>query len=88
MASLLQSVLPLAEPNMDECAVADMSDKELYDEATKVSADKGEVVLDGPDGVDVRLTPEAALETSDNLLEAAATAAGQRRRENLSERPG
>ena len=56
-----------------------MSDKKLYDEATKVSAEDGEVVLDGPDGVDVRLTPEAALETSVHLLEGATEAAAQRR---------
>jgi len=56
-----------------------MGDKKLYDEATKVSAKRGEVVLDGPDGVDVRLTPEAALETSEHLLDGATEAAGQRR---------
>jgi hypothetical protein len=53
-------------------------DPEPYDEPTKVSAVDGEVVLDGPDGVDVKMTPEAAQETSDRLLEGAATAAGQR----------
>ena len=57
-----------------------MSDEpELFDEATKVSAKEGEVILDGPDGVNVKLTPEAAQETSDNLMEGAAQAAGQRR---------
>ena len=56
---------------------------ELYDEATKVSAKDGEVILDGPDGVDVKLTPEAANETSDRLLEAASEAAGQRKRKEL-----
>jgi len=56
-----------------------MGDKKLYDEATKVSAKRGEVVLDGPDGVDVRLTPEAALETSEHLLDRATEVAGQRR---------
>ncbi len=57
-----------------------MDDKntECFDEATKVSADDGEVVLDGPDGVDVRLTPEAALETSTRLWDGAAKAKGQR----------
>ena len=65
-----------------------MSSKdETYNEATKVSAEDGEVVLDGPDGVDVRLTPEAAQQTSDNLLEGAATAAGQRRFKKLSHKP-
>lgn len=55
----------------------------MYDEATKVTAENGEVVLDGPDGVDVRLTPEAAQQTSDSLMEGAATAAGQRRLRDL-----
>ena len=59
---------------------------ELYDEATKVSAKNGEVILDGPDGVDVKLTPEAAQETSDNLMEGAALAAGQRKLKNLPHR--
>jgi hypothetical protein len=51
---------------------------ELFDQATKVTAEDGEVVLDGPDGVDVKLTPEAAEETSDSLLEGAMKARGQR----------
>jgi membrane peptidoglycan carboxypeptidase len=50
---------------------------ELFDEATKVTAKHGDVVLDGPDGVDVALTPDAALTTSDRLLDAAAEARGQ-----------
>ncbi len=50
---------------------------ELFDEATKVVAKHGDVVLDGPDGVDVALTPDAALTTSDRLLAAAAEARGQ-----------
>jgi hypothetical protein len=29
-------------------------------------AEDGEVILDCPDGVDVRITPEAAEETADN----------------------
>jgi hypothetical protein len=54
-----------------------MVDK-VYDEATKVEADEGKVVLDGPDGVDVLMTPEAALETSDRLLDGATRAMGQK----------
>jgi hypothetical protein len=50
---------------------------ELFDEPTKVTAIDGEVVLDGPDGVDVKLTPEAAAETSDRLLYAAGKAEAQ-----------
>ncbi len=50
----------------------------VYNEASQVSAKDGNVVVDGPDGVDVSLTPEAAADTSDRLLEASAHAAGQR----------
>jgi hypothetical protein len=56
-----------------------MAPHELYDEASKVSADNGEVAVDGPDGVDVSLTPEAAVETSHRLLEAGLAAQGQKR---------
>ena len=51
---------------------------ELFDEATEVSAKDGEVILDGPDGVDVKLTPEAARETSTRLWDGAAKASAQR----------
>lgn len=64
-----------------------MSRDKLYDEATKVTAEDGEVILDGPDAVDVRITPEAAEQTSDNLMKGAAEAAGQRRLKNLPHRP-
>jgi hypothetical protein len=53
------------------------SEPELFDEATKVTARHGEVLLDGPDGVDVKLTPEAARETSNRLWDGAAKAKGQ-----------
>lgn len=56
-----------------------MNDGKVYDEATKVSAKDGEVILDGPDGVDVKITPEAAEETADELLTGAMKANGQRR---------
>ena len=55
-----------------------MSDERVYDEATKVTAENGEVILDGPDGVDVKMTPEAAEETADQLINGAMTANGQR----------
>jgi len=51
----------------------------IYDEPSRVSAVKGTVQLDGPDAVDVALTPEAAEETSERLLSEAVKAAGQRR---------
>lgn len=56
-----------------------MSDGKVYDESTKVTAHKGNVVLDGPDGVDVVMTPDAAERTAEELERGAARAAGQRR---------
>ena len=50
---------------------------EIYDQATKVDAKEGIVILDGPDGVDVSMTPTAAEETAERLLEGAAKANGQ-----------
>ena len=54
------------------------ADSKLFDEPTKVSAKDGEVILDGPDGVDVKLTPAAARETSTRLWDGAAKASGQK----------
>jgi len=62
-------------------------ENELFDEPTKVTAKKGEVVLDGPDGVDVKMTPEAAEETGDRLLEGSVKARGQRILGKVSHRP-
>ncbi len=53
-------------------------DKQAYDEPSDVSAEDGDVIVDGPDGVAVTLTPEAAIETSDRLLDKATVATGQR----------
>lgn len=53
-----------------------MNDK-LHDEASTVTAEEGEVLVDGPDGVAISLTPDAAAETSDRLLHGAAEAQGQ-----------
>jgi hypothetical protein len=53
-------------------------DEKIYDEPTKVTVQDGRVLLNGPDGVDVSMTPEAAAETSDRLLEGAAEANGLR----------
>ncbi len=54
------------------------SDEQIYDEASRVDADEGVVRQKGPDNVDVRLTPDAAEETSERLLEGAMKARGQR----------
>ena len=45
----------------------------------KAIADQGAVLLDGPRGAVVTLTPEAAEATGESLRRAAALAAGQRR---------
>lgn len=49
----------------------------IYEDASKVTAEDGSVLLDGPDGVAVAVTPEAALETADRLTDKAAEANGQ-----------
>jgi hypothetical protein len=54
------------------------SDDQIYDEASRVDAEQGVVRQKGPDNVDVRLTPGAAEETSERLLEGAMKARGQR----------
>jgi hypothetical protein len=64
-----------------------MARDKLYDDATDVTAKDGEVILDGPDDVDVKVTPEAAEETADNLVEGAVVARGQRRLRNLPHKP-
>jgi len=43
-----------------------------------VSMEQGQVMLDGPDGVAVTMTPEAALETGRRLIEAAERASAHR----------
>jgi hypothetical protein len=60
-----------------------MTRDKLYDEATEVTAKDGEVILNGPDEVDLKITPEAAEETADNLVEGAVKARGQRRLKDL-----
>lgn len=54
-----------------------MSDNTIYDEASEVEAEDGIVSLKGPDAVDVRMTPEAAEETSERLNTGAMKARGQ-----------
>ena len=65
-----------------------MGDDKLYDEASDVTAKDGEVFLDGPDAVDVKVTPEAAEQTAENLVEGAVKARGQRRLKDLPHRAG
>lgn len=56
-----------------------MEHDKVYDDASEVHAVKGEVTVDGPDGVAVSLTPEAAVETAARLEANGIRAAGQRR---------
>ena len=58
----------------------------VYDEPSSVSAVNGAVEVDGPDAVDVALSPEAAEETSERLLGQAFKARGQRRMKNYPHR--
>ena len=54
-----------------------MTDKTIYDEPGDVDAVDGVVVQKGPDAVDIRMTPEAAEETSERLNTGAMKARGQ-----------
>ena len=55
-----------------------MGQKQIYNKASDVTVEDGVVNVDGPDAVDVALTPDAAMETSDRLLEGAMNARGQK----------
>jgi hypothetical protein len=61
--------------------------KETYSKPSEVTAEDGRVLLDGPDGIDVAMTPEAALETGGRLIDEAARAAGQERSKRIDHRP-
>ena len=55
-----------------------MHDDKTYDEPSEVAAKDGRVKLDGPDAVDVAMTPEAAEETAERMVDQAVMARGQR----------
>jgi len=59
----------------------------IYSEPSDVSAVDGVVELDGPDDVDIAMTPDAAEETSDRLSAEAMKARGQRRLSGIVHRP-
>ena len=52
-------------------------DEKIHNTPSEVTAEHGAVIVDGPDGVAVAMTPEAATETSDRLLFTAGKAKGQ-----------
>ena len=64
-----------------------MTEKTVHNEPSKVTADDGAVAMDGPDAVDVQLSPEAAEETADRLTDEAVMARGQRRLRRLPHQP-
>jgi hypothetical protein len=57
-----------------------------YDEPSDVGAEEGEVTVTGPDGVAVSLTPDAAVETGNRLIEAGIEGTGQRVRSESESR--
>jgi hypothetical protein len=66
-----------------------MGHERIYDTPSEIAAEQGEVLVDGPDGVAVSLTPDAALETSERLLQGGLAALGQQveaRRERAARR--
>jgi hypothetical protein len=58
----------------------------VYEQPSDVEAVGGAVEVDGPDSVDVAMTPEAAEETSERLSDQAVKARGQRRLKNYPHR--
>lgn len=50
---------------------------ETEEDGGVASAEEGQVMLDGPDGVAVTMTPDAATETANSLIAAAERARGQ-----------
>lgn len=64
-----------------------MESDKTYNKPSDVVAIDGKVLVDGPDGVDVALTPEAAEETGGRLIDQAAKAAGQLRERKIDHRP-
>ena len=54
-----------------------MSQPKIYDTPSDISARDGVVAVTGPDHVDILMTPDAAVETSDRLLHGAMKARGQ-----------
>ena len=64
-----------------------MGDDQIYDEASNVDAEDGVVNVNGPDAVDVKVTPEAAEETGESLIEESLRARGQRHLKEQGHKP-
>jgi hypothetical protein len=58
----------------------------IHETPSDVAAEEGVVIVEGPDGVAVTLTPEAAEETSDRLFQESLNARGQRRDKKKEQR--
>lgn len=67
----------LREPSSRPRRLSNMNKAPIYEEPSEVVVRDGAVVIEGPDTVEVSLTPDAARETSDRLLEAAMRARGE-----------
>lgn len=63
-----------------------MTSQRVFECPTKTDAVDGEVVLRGPDGVAVSMTPEAAEETARRLLASAGEARTQRAKPDANRR--
>jgi hypothetical protein len=59
----------------------------VHSDPSDVTAIDGAVQMDGPNSVDVALTPEAAEETSERLVNEAVRARGQRRLGRIPHQP-
>ena len=62
-------------------------EKKIYHQPSTVTAEEGDVLVKGPDDVDLALSPEAAEETSNRLLEGSMKARGQRHFKHYPHRP-
>jgi hypothetical protein len=56
-----------------------MDDGKIHSKPSEVETAAGEVLVSGPDGVAVSLTPEAAIETGVRLIDGGAEAHGRDR---------
>jgi hypothetical protein len=63
-----------------------MHDRRIYHQPSSVTAEEGDVLVRGPDDIDVGMSPEAAEETSNRLLEGSMKARGQRHLQNYPHR--